>query len=329
MPRSLLALAAALLVALPVGAQTLDGDLSDPEYQTLATKLNANGDFGPDIDVTEIVYFADATNGVLYLGLKGKLNTGSSDGISVWLDFSELSGAPAGTALGGIPNTPFSYYGAANGAFTADFEVDYSLVVNPGAREDSVFVDAASYVGIPDTDFLGRADQAGTAALGPPDATTNNGNASFFSVNSVGFAFDNSGAADTGFEVAIPFSELGITGTGDLSAFAFVVSSSAYFSNVTVPGDVTAGNLGFDPDFNANLTSGDCACPNPSSPIGTGPYHATVSLGGGVSCEAKFTSADLAYDAGTRRLSVTGGVRNNGADPVPLRLELRYNRDGG
>ncbi|MDX1421080.1 MAG: lamin tail domain-containing protein, partial [Rubricoccaceae bacterium] len=54
-----------------------------------------------------------------------------------------------------------------------------------------------------------------------------------------------------------------------------------------------------------------------------------LDCSGGVTCEAKFTSADLAYDAGTRRLSVTGGVRNNGADPVPLRLELRYNRDGG
>ncbi|MDX1418580.1 MAG: hypothetical protein R3181_01320, partial [Rubricoccaceae bacterium] len=54
-----------------------------------------------------------------------------------------------------------------------------------------------------------------------------------------------------------------------------------------------------------------------------------TDIPGAPGCEAKFTSADLAYDAGTRRLSVTGGVRNNGADPVPLRLELRYNRDGG
>ncbi|MDX1419036.1 MAG: YCF48-related protein [Rubricoccaceae bacterium] len=46
-------------------------------------------------------------------------------------------------------------------------------------------------------------------------------------------------------------------------------------------------------------------------------------------CEAKFTSADLAYDAGTRVLSITGGVRNNGSASVLLRLELRYNRDGG
>ncbi|MDX1419458.1 MAG: T9SS type A sorting domain-containing protein [Rubricoccaceae bacterium] len=50
---------------------------------------------------------------------------------------------------------------------------------------------------------------------------------------------------------------------------------------------------------------------------------------GAAACDAKFTSADLAYDAGTRVLSVTGGVRNNGGDPVSLRLELRYNRNGG
>ncbi|HLT48156.1 MAG TPA: T9SS type A sorting domain-containing protein [Rubricoccaceae bacterium] len=46
-------------------------------------------------------------------------------------------------------------------------------------------------------------------------------------------------------------------------------------------------------------------------------------------CDITFLASDLSYDAGTRRLTVTVTVRNNGNDPNGARLELDYNRNGG
>ena len=117
----------------------------------------------------------------------------------------------------------------------------------------------------------------------------------------VAFAFDNSRAGTTGLEFVIPFSELGITGGAaeSVRAFAFGVSNNAYFSDVTAPGNVTAGNLGFDPDFNANTTSAGCACPNPSAPIGVGPYHAAGTLGAAPNYDlVAFNATSLTVPAG-------------------------------
>jgi ELWxxDGT repeat protein len=46
-------------------------------------------------------------------------------------------------------------------------------------------------------------------------------------------------------------------------------------------------------------------------------------------CDLDLLSADLAYDAGTRRLCVSFTARNDGDDPAAARLELDYDRDGG
>ncbi len=319
MTRSLLAVCAALLVAAPCAfAQpTVDGDLSDAAYVTLATKLNANAGFGPDIDVAEIVYFADKDAEVLYVGLKGKLNQFSTDGIGLWLNFDDPVGAPAGTLLGDVVGAEFNYLGAADSAFTADFEVDYAFSINPGATSTSAFFDAVTYVDSTRSDFLGEADQMGTTTLGPADGTNNTGGPVFF--GAVTFAFDNAGSGDTGLEFAIPFSDLGIDASdaGSIHGFAFVVSSTAYFSNVTVPGNVTAGNLGFDPDFDANLTSADCSCDNPSSAIGTGPFHASKLLcppaGPAINLSATGVPAKVAQGSS---FTVTYAITNDTANPV-------------
>ncbi|NBC16656.1 MAG: hypothetical protein GVY18_04975, partial [Bacteroidetes bacterium] len=246
------------LLLLPLGAQaqpTVDGDLSDADYQTLATKQNANSGFGANIDVQEIVYYADLANDVLYLGVEGTLDTGSNNAIGLWLGFSEVAGVPAGTGLGfGGGGHYLGGNGGSNAGFAADFEVAYGFALNPGNGATNVFVDGASYVGgTPNGGFVGTIDQSGTA-------TSNSG---FFTGGAVTHAFDNGGGADQGYEVAIPFSELGITATGELSAFAFVVSSTAFFADVTVPGDVTGGNPGFDADFNT---------------LPGGPYHGTAPV---------------------------------------------------
>ena len=298
----------------------VDGNLSDTQYIPLATKLNTNMGFGPNIDVTQIVYYPELTHGALFIGLKGKLNTASSDGIGLWLDFSEVTGEAAGTDLGGVPNAGHYMGNTGNNGYDADFEVDYMFAINPGGGSSSVFFDASKLVGTNTSDFLGSTDQAGTPELGPTDSLDNNGNPAFFRRPSVAFAFNNAGAPQTGFEFAIPFSELGLTpaqaerifrrgGGGTFQAFAFVVSSSAYFSNVTVPGNVTAGNLGFNPSFSANLTAPNCACPSPSSTIGQGPYH---SPSGGIPVELTAFDAAVSGEDVTLRWATASETNNSG-----------------
>lgn len=259
-------------------APLIDGDLSDADYLSLATKQNANAGFGSAIDATEIVYFADKDAEVLYLGVKGKLNQFSGDAIGLWLNFDDPAGAPAGTELGKVPGAAFNYFDAADSAFVADFEVDYAFSINPGGTSTDAFFDGVTYVDSTRSDFLGTADQSGTTIFGPADGTSNTGGPVFFT--SVAFAFDNAGSGNTGLEFAIPFADLGIDAAnpGKIQAFAFVVSSTAYFSDVSVPGDITAGNLGFNPDFNANMTDANCSCGSPNSTIGTGPFNAMAQL---------------------------------------------------
>ena len=221
---------------------TLDGSFSDPMYIEIADKQNLNAGFGSNIDVNRIVYYADTHSSTLYLGFEGKLNTGSNDGIGFWLGFDELAGVPAGTALGGSPGGHYmGGNGGANPNFRADFEVDYMFAVNPGGGAADVFFDAVKLVGVRTAQYLGSTNQSGTAA--------GNLNSGFFSANSVWFSFNNDGALNNGFEMGIPFNQLGVTSMGEVTAFAFVTSSSGFFSDVTVPGSVTGGNPGFDVNF--------------------------------------------------------------------------------
>jgi len=221
---------------------TVDGNLSDPMYQTIATKQNTNSGFGPNINVNKIVYYADVNTSFLYIGIEGKLNTGSTDGIGFWFGFDELTGSSAGVSLGGSPGGHYtSGNGGANPNFKADFEVDYMFAVNPDGGATDVFFDAVKLVGARTAQYLGQTNQSGTAAP--------NINSNFISVGSVLFAFNNDGALNHGFEMCIPFSELGVTSAGELNVFVFVVSSTAFFSDVTVPGNVSGGNPGFDADF--------------------------------------------------------------------------------
>lgn len=236
---------------LPLFAQpTVDGNLSDTQYITIAAKQNSNAGFGSAIDVSKIVYYPDDANSKLYLGIIGKLDTGTDNGIGIWLGFSQVSGTIAGNDLGfnGAGHYMDGQGGGSNDNFKGDFEVDYMLAMNPGNGATAVFYDAAKLNGTL-TQFLGQSDQSGTA--------TNSINSDIFSTGSMSLAFNNGGGASEGFEMSIPYSELGVTSAGTITAFAFVVSATGFFSDVTVPGTVTGGNPGFNTDFNALASTGN------------------------------------------------------------------------
>jgi hypothetical protein len=242
-----------------VTSPTVDGDLSESAYVTIATKLNSNSGFGPNIDVTAIKLYRDEANQVLYIGIPGKLDTINFNGIGLWLDIASASstGITAGNGLGSN-GSGGHYMGAAEAGFAADFEVDYMFAFNPGAGSTSVFFDVVKLVGGRTPQYLGASNQSGD-----PATSINSG---VFDTGSVTFAFDNSGAADKGLEMAIPYDQIGLTpGASNIYAFAFVVSNTAFFSDVTVPGNVPLPdgtnpleNAGFNPDFNA---------------LSGGPYH--------------------------------------------------------
>jgi hypothetical protein len=214
--------------------------------------MNENSGFGPNIDVSAIRYFVDED--ALFLGVAGKLNTGSGDGIGLWLGFSGLNGAAAGTALG-RPGAAGHYMGGDGGSranFRAGFEVDYMFAINPGNSTTNAWLDSYKLAGEEAGQFLGNAGQQGVP-------TFNGSGGAVFPANSVAFAFNNSGGAQTGLEMVFPYRYLGLTADdmsrmladplSTMQAFAFVVAASAWFSDVTVPGNVTGGNPGANPDF--------------------------------------------------------------------------------
>jgi len=234
----------------------IDGDLSDAFYTTIATKQNTNSGFGSAIDVKKIVYYPDYTNNILYLGVEGKLDVTNNNGIGIWLNVSGAgspSGTPAGNALGGIQPEGGHYIGtSSNTNFRADFEVDYLFAINPGNSSTNCYVDAASRIVTPARVYLGNCGQSGTSIDYSTTGTV------FQDGYTITFAFNNSGASNKGFEIKIPFGAIGANSSHNIEVFAFVVSSTAYFSDVTVPGNVSGGNLGFNPNFNS---------------ISGGPYH--------------------------------------------------------
>jgi hypothetical protein len=220
----------------------IDGNLHFPYHTLLSMKQNNNSGSGSAADIGKLVYSFDYNRQILYLGITAKTDVYSSDGIGLFLDFSEINGAAPNTSLGG--NSGGHFLGAAeNPDFKADFEVDFIFAIYPVLGNELIHVDAAAFQDIRYVQHIGKCDRSGTPSSGPETA-------GIFGVNAVEFAFDNRGIEYTGFEMAISFSQLGVTPAGMLRAFAVIVDSTAYFTDITNPGNITEGNPGLDPDFN-------------------------------------------------------------------------------
>ena len=285
----------------PLGI-VVDGRADESAYVTIATKANANAGFGPDIDVSSIRVFLGAPGAeVAVVAVTGRLNTGSNDGIGLWLGGPGV-GAPTGTVLGGTPGAGHFLGAAEHSDYKADFPVALAFALNPGGGTESTFLDVVRYADATarTADYLGSAAQDGGIAVGPPDLTANDGT-SLPPLADVVFAFRNDAAMDSGLELVLPRTALGLTpaATGaseSITASAFVVSSTAFFSDVTVPGSVPSGNPGFGPDF--GLLAG-------------GPYSAS---GGGFTALA-------GTPVGTARLRLVG------PNPTAARTRLAIGLD--
>ena len=261
------------LVALSIGAHpaaaqftpTVDGTIpngsnNQDEYVTAAPRADNVGD-GTAPEAERILFYADDANQTLYVGVRGALPTDSDDGIALWLNFQELDGAAAGTDLS-VPGA--SHY--MNNSFKADFEVDYTISMTSDRTLSDVRAGVLKHVGTTASQGLGTTDQSGSPIT-----------VDFFSSGSdVTWAFDNSGTGnDQGFEIAIPYSALGVSRAGAMEAFAGVVTSDGDFSSETVPGDLGGVDAGTNPDFGA---------------LSGGPFHRTKTF------TARFTTGIITGD---------------------------------
>lgn len=235
----------------------VDGNLSDSDYDAnKISKENTNTGFGT-ADIENMVFFIESLEDDFYFGIEGGLPTGNNDGIGIFVDFSEHDGRDAGEALGGIASAEHFMGNVANAGFKFDGEVDYMFALTSNSTATEVRFGVVKFTGntTAEADFIAATDdQLGTPKTGPSSSGV-------FGTDAVTFAFNNSGATDRGFEMKISFDELGlnasignknnseISALGTVRGFAFVVTDAASFSDITIPGDVTTGNIGTTPDF--------------------------------------------------------------------------------
>ncbi|MCH8494823.1 MAG: DUF1939 domain-containing protein [Balneolales bacterium] len=235
----------------------IDGVASESQYRTMAVKQNDNAGFGLGKDVRAI-RFADTAD-TLYVFVDGRVPLNDGDGIGLFLDFSELDGAEAGTALGAVPGGTFflNTGDPLQDAFKMDFEVDYGFA-RFGAQGGRAVLSEADYTGDSPTGTL--IVPPGGSPMGDGSAVTGPVSSDVFPENSVRYAFNNENQNRYGLEIAIARSAIGNVSGGEVRGFAFIASSTAYFSNVMVPGDAVGDadafeNFGFNVDF-AEITTG-------------------------------------------------------------------------
>lgn len=273
-------------------------------YWHLADAQNQNRGFGPNIYVNRLRYRVEG--GKLYLGVESRLDKTNNNGIAVFLRLSNLSGqgAAAGTSLGGVPSGGHLFGAGANPNFKNDFETHYAFVLNPGGSDSVIYIDAAKYTSTTKQGaYLGSARMDGGARQGP-------GPGSFFTENSITFAFDSAYGERRGLEIAFPLSELGGAVTADnISVFAVVVSSTAFFSDVTVPGNVTGGNPGFDVNW-ANVGGGPYNTMPRGLPVELAAFTANSS---GSSVHLQWSTASETNNSGFEIQRSTNGTDFTGA----------------
>jgi hypothetical protein len=148
--------------------------------------------------------------------------------------------------------------------FRADFEVDYLFAVYSDGTPNTIVVDASTFTwnNPLNIQHIGVSNQSGNSGFGPLSDGV-------FSERSIQFAFQSSPGPESrkGIEIRIPLSEINAGPSDIFQVFATIVSATAYFSDVSVPGDISVDYPGFNPDFNNNQVD------NSGATIGTGPYH--------------------------------------------------------
>jgi hypothetical protein len=242
----LLLLLTASMISTGFGQITVDGTLNEASYTTIATRGTSAPSFGPNIDATSIKIAYSP--GFVYIGVTAFLDPGNDNALGLMLNFTStthpavVSGAASGTDLIFTPFPPIPNY--MHYSLKTGFEVDYMFSLNSGTSTTNCYVNAGKKVGTAAESYLGNILQTGVPV--------NDVGTTFFASSGVSMAFKrNIGDANAGLEMKIPFSALGLPNSAQLSvqAFAFIVSSNGFFSNITIPGTPTTAQIGGNPNF--------------------------------------------------------------------------------
>ncbi|HCR48920.1 MAG TPA: hypothetical protein DIW24_04780, partial [Bacteroidetes bacterium] len=189
----------ALIFFLPTFAFTqpvVDGQGGDPCYKVQGSFSGSNGTFG-DWGVKEVQ--ACTQNQTLYVFVKGAVNPTNYHDILVFINASDKTGIPAGTA-GEIPAgndglSPFHQYAF---PITNPIETDYGVRLTADAANLKGYVSHINYTGTPSNldVYLGEVTYGGASVT----------------YSEITFAHVQAASMSTatgGFEFSIPYSKIG------------------------------------------------------------------------------------------------------------------------
>jgi len=236
----------------------MDGQFNESSYKLLVERETGTTGFGPNKVVNKVYYgFSDDT---LYFGLEGKFVLGEGDGIGFMLDVNGLDGLAAGSNLGKTEGATgfLNPADTTNAKSVFDFEIDLGFNFL-SATTTTADVSVANY---------SQPDSGGVRlqALAANGLTSIEGPkvSSALPINSLRYSIDFTTGEKKGIELAIAASALKKENFDkDLifRFFTFIVSGTAYYSDVMIPGEWTGkkdtfGNPGFNTDFASALTGG-------------------------------------------------------------------------
>lgn len=283
--RSLFATTAVIAIAslALAGTPTLDGTIGAGEWPAAVATQDTNTGFGNNQnELNQMFVDGDATN--LYIGLTGNLQGGGFDNaMIIWIDttpgnnpaLETISSDPmAGPCPGLVPTLLRAYSGT---VMDPGFDPDYAMVISNGrfpGQSEAIEVLAVSLSKIDnaplmagDTVNVGIAIGEVDGVISPITSGTSGVQIAFDNSNTAGVGewftpggetpadtFDDPTTATTGFEIAIPKSLLGISGSQSVSLFPFVSNTGAdgggsfcgnggFAANQGLPGVAGFGNL--------------------------------------------------------------------------------------
>ncbi len=221
---------------------SIDGDLNNTEYETLATFTSGQNSFGDKNTLGELKFHSDGL--FLYIGITGELSPDND--VLLFLDFSGVQGRGNNYLGGGDPenyiNAAFSYLNNVK----MDFDVDFAIDFREGNSDpNDFFIDAIRYGTSNKNSNAGKTNQVGAEInydIGPLFGGTG-----FLSV-----AYDSSYSVNSnkGIEIKIPISAFtGVDTSQTLRLFAVISSRYGNISNECIPGDPGANSLGDGADF--------------------------------------------------------------------------------
>lgn len=223
-------------------AVTVDGDMTDGKYISLAKFTSNRNGMGAKNNLGELKYFSDGKN--LYIGITGEVT--ADNNILLFMDFSGVQGRGTNTLGGGnsgdFVNCAFAYMGNVK----MDFDVDYALGFNKGnSVQYEFFGDAIRYGSSNKAINIGRTNQMGGSSSYEIGSV-------FGGTGCLTFAYDSSFAANKnkGVEMKIPLSAFaGVDTSQTVRFFVLLSPQNGKTSNECIPGDPGAANPGDRADF--------------------------------------------------------------------------------